>query len=318
MFQARDRAAEAKAGVTIDYSVPSQGAQIFFDVFGIPKDAPHVEEAHEFINYMMKPEVAAKASNFVFYANGNKASQEFLDKEVIGTQMFKDWVEKNVVPVRIDFPKEKPLTGALKGQNDRLKVTYNVARVPTFLFVEPSGEVLARCGYDTAKLRDNEDKEQPKAWLAFCDSVLKARPPKESLLAQKTLKDAVKFSRAHAMPLLILSTQNPSEVARREKLTELTEPRVRQPLRTSDEQPDAVPGSRRLRSLEPLRQHEVECPHAEASAKSAARNRPLGGRVAISRSSAGTTVSGSGRSEMSSPGNAAWCISVRMSPGSTA
>ena len=79
-----DQINQAKAGVTIDYSVPSQGAQIFFDVFGIPKDAPHVEEAHEFINYMMKPEVAAKASNFVFYANGNKASQEFLDKEVIG------------------------------------------------------------------------------------------------------------------------------------------------------------------------------------------------------------------------------------------
>jgi len=83
MFQARDRAAEAKAGVTIDYSVPNQGAQIFFDVFGIPKDAPHVAEAHEFINYMMKPEVAAKASNFVYYANGNKASQQFLDKGVI-------------------------------------------------------------------------------------------------------------------------------------------------------------------------------------------------------------------------------------------
>jgi putrescine transport system substrate-binding protein len=83
MFQARDRAAEAKAGVTIDYSVPNQGAQIFFDVFGIPKDAPHVEEAHAFINYMMKPEVAAKASNFVYYANGNKASQQFLDKAVI-------------------------------------------------------------------------------------------------------------------------------------------------------------------------------------------------------------------------------------------
>ncbi|MGO4113163.1 extracellular solute-binding protein [Rhizobium leguminosarum] len=83
MFQARDRAAEANAGVKVDYSVPSQGAQIFFDVFGIPKDAPHVAEAHEFINYMMKPEVIAKASNFVFYANGNKASQQFLDKEVL-------------------------------------------------------------------------------------------------------------------------------------------------------------------------------------------------------------------------------------------
>lgn len=83
MFQARDRAAEANAGVNVDYSVPDQGAQIFFDVFGIPADAPHVEEAHEFINYMMRPEVAAKASNFVFYANGNKASQPLLNKEVI-------------------------------------------------------------------------------------------------------------------------------------------------------------------------------------------------------------------------------------------
>ncbi len=83
VFQARDRAAEANAGVKVDYSVPSQGAQIFFDVFGIPADAPHVAEAHEFINYMMKPEVIARASNFVFYANGNKASQPLLDKEVI-------------------------------------------------------------------------------------------------------------------------------------------------------------------------------------------------------------------------------------------
>ncbi|MBB4184044.1 polyamine ABC transporter substrate-binding protein [Sinorhizobium terangae] len=83
IFQARDRAAEAKAGVTVDYSIPAQGAQMWFDMLAIPADAPHVAEAHEFINYMMKPEVIAKASNYVFYANGNKASQQFLDKEVL-------------------------------------------------------------------------------------------------------------------------------------------------------------------------------------------------------------------------------------------
>ena len=49
----------------------------------IPADAPHVDEAHAFLNYMMKPEVAAKASNYVFYANGNKASQQFIDKEIL-------------------------------------------------------------------------------------------------------------------------------------------------------------------------------------------------------------------------------------------
>ncbi|QFY59119.1 polyamine ABC transporter substrate-binding protein [Rhizobium grahamii] len=83
VLQARDRAEEAKNGVEVDYSIPSQGAQMWFDLMAIPADAPHVAEAHEFINYMMKPEVIAKASNYVFYANGNKASQEFVDKEVL-------------------------------------------------------------------------------------------------------------------------------------------------------------------------------------------------------------------------------------------
>lgn len=83
VFQARDRAAEADAGVTVDYAIPPLGAQMWFDVMAIPADAPHAEEAHEFINYLMKPEVIAKASDYVFYANGNKASQEFISKEVL-------------------------------------------------------------------------------------------------------------------------------------------------------------------------------------------------------------------------------------------
>jgi putrescine transport system substrate-binding protein len=44
----------------------------------------NVEEAHEFLNYIMKPEVMAKASNYVYYANGNAASKEFLEEAVIG------------------------------------------------------------------------------------------------------------------------------------------------------------------------------------------------------------------------------------------
>ncbi|MGA1800728.1 polyamine ABC transporter substrate-binding protein [Rhizobium sp. HT1-10] len=83
IFQARSRAEEAKNNVKIGYSIPSQGAQMWFDMMAIPKDAPHVAEAHEFINYLMKPEVIAKATNFVFYANGNKASQAFVDKEIM-------------------------------------------------------------------------------------------------------------------------------------------------------------------------------------------------------------------------------------------
>jgi putrescine transport system substrate-binding protein len=83
VLQARDRADEAKQGVEIGYSIPKEGAQMWFDQMAIPADAKHVAEAHEFLNYLMKPEVIAKSTNYVYYANGNKASQQFVDKEVL-------------------------------------------------------------------------------------------------------------------------------------------------------------------------------------------------------------------------------------------
>ena len=81
--QAQRRAAEAKNGIEIGYSIPKEGAQMFFDNLAIPKDAAHVAEAHAFIDYLLKPNVAAKNSNLVAYANGNLASQKFIDKAVL-------------------------------------------------------------------------------------------------------------------------------------------------------------------------------------------------------------------------------------------
>jgi putrescine transport system substrate-binding protein len=82
--QAQKRAAEAKGGVEVGYAIPKGGAQMFFDNFAIPKDAPHVEAAHAFIDYMLRADVAAKNSNFLGYANGNLASQKLIDKSVFG------------------------------------------------------------------------------------------------------------------------------------------------------------------------------------------------------------------------------------------
>jgi putrescine transport system substrate-binding protein len=81
--QAQRRAAEAKNGVEIGYAIPKGGAQMWFDNFAIPNDAPHVAEAHAFIDYMLRPEVAARNSNFLGYANGNLASQPLIDKTVL-------------------------------------------------------------------------------------------------------------------------------------------------------------------------------------------------------------------------------------------
>jgi putrescine transport system substrate-binding protein len=81
--QAQKRAREAKNGVDIGYAIPKEGAQLWFDNLAIPKDAPNAAEALEFINYLQQPEVAAKNSNFISYANGNLASQKYIDKSVL-------------------------------------------------------------------------------------------------------------------------------------------------------------------------------------------------------------------------------------------
>lgn len=84
ILQARDRAAEADNGVEIVYNAPSEGALMWFDQMAIPVDAPNPDGAHTFLNFIMDPENMAAASNYVYYANGNKASQEFLIEDVIG------------------------------------------------------------------------------------------------------------------------------------------------------------------------------------------------------------------------------------------
>lgn len=82
ILQAKNRAVEAKNGVNIAYSIPKQGALAFFDMLAIPKDAKNVDEAYQFINYLMEPKVMAQISNTVFYASGVKASLPFVDPAI--------------------------------------------------------------------------------------------------------------------------------------------------------------------------------------------------------------------------------------------
>ena len=86
ILQARSRAAEANNGVEIGYAIPKEGAQMFFDNLAIPADAKNVSEAYELIDYLYRPEVAAKNSNFLSYANGNLASRKFIDPKILGDQ----------------------------------------------------------------------------------------------------------------------------------------------------------------------------------------------------------------------------------------
>jgi putrescine transport system substrate-binding protein len=79
---ARMRAVEAGNGNNIQVLIPSTSAVLFFDSMAIPTDAPHPNNAHIFMNYIMRPEVHASLTNKVFYANPNSKSMPFVRKDV--------------------------------------------------------------------------------------------------------------------------------------------------------------------------------------------------------------------------------------------
>ena len=81
VFQAIDDAAE---GVEVAYVIPQEGALIWFDVMAIPADAPHKENALAFIDYILRPEVVAKISDAMFYANPNAEATPLVSDEVKG------------------------------------------------------------------------------------------------------------------------------------------------------------------------------------------------------------------------------------------
>ncbi|MBD0703594.1 polyamine ABC transporter substrate-binding protein [Pseudomonas sp. Fig-3] len=82
IFQARERAEEAKKGIEIAYVIPKEGANLWFDMLAIPRDSSNVKEAHAFINYLLKPEVIAQVSDAVGYANPNPKAGELMDQQV--------------------------------------------------------------------------------------------------------------------------------------------------------------------------------------------------------------------------------------------
>lgn len=81
---AATRAEEAGNGVKVEYRIPKEGAQLWFDMMAMPKDAPSPENAYAFMDYLLRPEVIAKVSNFVTYPNAVPASLDLIDPEVKG------------------------------------------------------------------------------------------------------------------------------------------------------------------------------------------------------------------------------------------
>ncbi len=82
VIQARNRANEANNGIKIDYAIPKEGSEVWFDTLAIPRDAPHSANAHRFINYILSPQVIADISNFTGFANANAAATPLLKASI--------------------------------------------------------------------------------------------------------------------------------------------------------------------------------------------------------------------------------------------
>ena len=83
VFQAANRAKEAKNNVNIAYAIPKEGANLWFDLLAIPADASNPKQAHAFINYLLDPQVIAKVSASVGYANPNPPAKQYMDAELV-------------------------------------------------------------------------------------------------------------------------------------------------------------------------------------------------------------------------------------------
>lgn len=82
VLQAQARAQESGNGVNVAYLVPQEGAVVWTDVAVVLKDAPNPAAAHQFINFLLKPDVIAPITNYVAYANANSAAESLVDEAI--------------------------------------------------------------------------------------------------------------------------------------------------------------------------------------------------------------------------------------------
>jgi putrescine transport system substrate-binding protein len=107
-IQARKRAREAHNGIEIGFTVPDEGSLLWADLLAIPRDAPHPENAHRLINYLMDPKVAALNTNLVGYANANLAAGPFIETAILAdpTVYFPQEVQKRLIAETEETPEQ--------------------------------------------------------------------------------------------------------------------------------------------------------------------------------------------------------------------
>ena len=105
VLQARDRANEAKKGIEVAYTVPKEGAIMFFDMLAIPADAKHAKNAHLFIDYLLRPENIDTQINYLGYPMPTKAGSSAGIRQTISAQV--SAASRQVCRIMPPAPREK-------------------------------------------------------------------------------------------------------------------------------------------------------------------------------------------------------------------
>lgn len=101
--------------MNLAYHVPKTGAPAWFDLLAIPADAPNMENAYKFIDFMMQPEVIAAATNYTGYANANAASKPFVDPAILNDPAIypdHETLSRMYTPLPMTDEQERDLTRA--------------------------------------------------------------------------------------------------------------------------------------------------------------------------------------------------------------
>lgn len=113
--QAAARAEEAGLDIDLRYTIPKEGSGLWVDGMYMPADAPHVDNAYRFMNFILRPRILADISNHVYYPNASEAARQFMDAKVLDDPGIypTDRIWARVYPILSAPPKlERPRTRA--------------------------------------------------------------------------------------------------------------------------------------------------------------------------------------------------------------
>ena len=165
---------------------------------------------HWLTNYDQATAMARKSDKMILaYFSGSDWDPwtEKIEKDVLSTEGFKNWANEHVIPLNIDFAKEKRINSITKAQNDAMMKKYNIVKVPLFVFLDPSGAPVARVSYEDVQLRDEEIKGHPDQAIAFFDTTLKNRPKDEPLNTQPDFHEGFLFAKKRYAVMVMAITQ---------------------------------------------------------------------------------------------------------------